>query len=230
MPLSILHGGDNVRFRCEIDNIRTLKKGMKLTLAIGDKETPKVMKDMYNFMDKPITVEILVDEHEQRKRLKQITPEQRKKIYTILRDMEAYTGENIENLKDSTKADFIRKTQWEDFSLSDCSKELAADYIEYLIQLCFEMGVPLKDSPVDGFEDVDRYLRLCLSKRVCAVCGRPGEVHHVDTIGMGMDRRDVDDSGHRKICLCREHHTEAHQIGRDSFQEKYHVYGIMWEG
>lgn len=138
-------GGDNVRFRCEIDNIRTLKKGMKLTLAIGDKETPKVMKDMYNFMDKPITVEILVDEHEQRKRLKQITPEQRKKIYTILRDMEAYTGENIENLRDSTKADFIRK--WEDFSLSDCSKELAADYIEYLIQLCFEMGVP-------------RYLRL----------------------------------------------------------------------
>jgi hypothetical protein len=219
-----------VKFKCEIDNIRTLKKGMKLTLQVDDKQTKELMKQIYNFMDKPITVELLIDEQEQIKRFQQITPEQRKKIYAILRDMESYIGDSVENLKESTKASFIRATEWEDFSLSNCSKELAADYIEYLIIICFEMGVPLKDSPIDAFDDVDRYLYLCLSKRVCAVCGRPGEVHHVDVIGMGRDRRTYDDSDHRKMCLCRKHHSEAHQIGMDAFQGKYHVYGIIWEG
>ena len=70
-----------MKFKCEIDQIRTLKKGMKITLTIGDKETPGVMKDMYNFMDKPITVELLVDDEEQAKRLKQITPDQRLVLY-----------------------------------------------------------------------------------------------------------------------------------------------------
>jgi len=70
-----------VRFKCEIDNIRTLKKGMKLTLSLDDEQTREIMKHIYNFMDKPITIDLLIDEQEQRERLKQITSEQRKKIY-----------------------------------------------------------------------------------------------------------------------------------------------------
>ena len=49
----------------------------------------------------------------------------------------------------------------------------------------------------------------------------------VETIGMGNDRRRVDDSGYRKICLCRTHHTIAHQRGMPSFEKMYHVYGII---
>lgn len=215
-----------MKFKGEIDNVRTLKKGMKITIAIGDKEAGKVLKDIYNFMDKPIDVELLVDNELQAERLKQLTPEQRKKIYAILRDMEAYTGECVESLKEKTKQSFIRATQHEEFSLSNCSKELAADYIEFLLTLCFEIGVPFSNSPADAFEEVDRYLKLCLAKKVCAVCGKDGEVHHWDAIGMGRDRRNYDDSGHRKICLCRPHHTEVETIGRDTFKEKYHVYGV----
>lgn len=63
----------------------------------------------------------------------------------------------------------------------------------------------------------------------CAICGREGEIHHVDTIGMGNDRRKVDDSDYRKICLCRQHHTEAHNIGMTEFESKYKVYGIKFE-
>jgi hypothetical protein len=221
---------DRMKFKCEIDNIKTLKKGMKITLTIDNKQTIEVMKHIYNFMDKPIIVELLIDEKEQKERLKQITPEQRKKIYAILRDIEAYTGENVESLKEDTKASFIRATGYEDFSLSNCSKELAAAYIEYLIRLAFELGVPLSENPIECIEDIENYLKLCLDKRICVVCGRPGEVHHVDVIGMGRDRETYDDSNHRKMCLCRKHHSEAHQIGMDAFQGKYHVYGIIWEG
>lgn len=219
-----------MKFKCEIDNIRTLKTGMKITLFVDDEQTDVVMRDINNFRKKPLIVEMLIDAEEQTKRLQQISPEQRKKIYAILRDMEAYTGENIEALKETTKADFIQKTQWEDFSLSDCSRELAAEYIEYLINLCFEMGIPLSENPADAFDEVDRYLIMCLRKQICCVCNQPGEIHHVDSIGIGRDRTKVDDSKNRKICLCRRHHSEAHQIGMKAFQEKYHVYGIVWEG
>lgn len=61
------------------------------------------------------------------------------------------------------------------------------------------------------------------------MCGRPGEIHHVDAIGMGRDRNRVDDRRMRKICLCREHHTEAHKIGQPTFMKKYHVHGIYYE-
>lgn len=218
-----------MKFQCEIDNIKTIKKGMKITLAIDSKQTIDVMKNIYNFMDKPITVELLIDEQEQKERLKQITPEQRKRIYAILRDIESYTGENIDSLKESTKASFLQATEYEDFSLSNCSKELASDYIEYLIRLAFELGVPLSENPIDIVDDIEAYLRICLEQKRCCICGRPAEEHHVDAIGMGRNRHKVDDSKHRKMPLCRIHHTEYHTIGAEEFEKKYHVYGIIYK-
>lgn len=215
---------------CEIDNIKTLKKGMKITLAINEKETPKVMKGIYNFMDKPVIVDFLINTDKTRQLMKQISPEQRKKIYAILRDMESYTGDSQDNLKQWLKSSFIKVTEYEDFSLSNCSKDLAADFIEYLIRICFKMGVPLQDNPIDGFDNVDRYLSICLEEHKCCICGKPGEMHHWDAIGMGRDRNTYDDSENRKIELCREHHEEVHKIGAEEFQNKYHVYGIIWDG
>jgi hypothetical protein len=217
-----------VNIGCEIDNIKTLKKGMKITLTIGEKEVQKVMKDIYNFMDKPIMVNFLIDADKAKERLNQITPEQRKKIYAIIRDVGSYTGETEENIKEKLKISFLKTSEEEDFSLSDCSKELAGQFIEYLIRLCFKMGVPLKDNPAEGLDNIDNYLKICLEEKKCCICGKPGEIHHEDAIGIGRDRTNYDDSQHKKICLCREHHTEAHKLGIDSLKGKYHVYGILF--
>jgi hypothetical protein len=211
---------------CEISSINTLKKGMKIVLSIGDKDTPKVMKDIYNFMQRPITVEFLVDANKTRELMKQISPDQRKKVYAILKDMASYMGDTPDNVKDTMKNSFIQATEYEDFSLSDCSKDLAGDFIEYLIRICFQMGIPLSESPAEGFNDIEKYLAICLEQKKCCICGQPGEVHHWDAIGMGRNRTKYDDTQNRKICLCREHHTEAHTIGPDEFEKKYHVYGI----
>lgn len=216
-----------MKFACEIDNIRTLKKGSKITLSLNDKQSKEVLKHMFNFMDKPIMVELFVDEKEQQERLKQISQEQRGKIYAIYKDIENFTGQNEESIKEQTKASFVKVTQYDDFSLANCSSELASDYIEYLIRLCFELGVPLSEPPREAFDDIERYISLSLEKRFCAVCGKPGEIHHWDAIGMGRDRTKYDDSEHRKICLCREHHVEVEAIGRDTFQELHHVYGVL---
>lgn len=214
---------------CEIDNIRTLKSGMKIVINIGDKETSRVMKDIYNFMDKPITAEFLIDGDKARELMNQISSEQRKKIFAILKDMENHIGEDAEALRAKTMEGFAKATDGEDFSLSDCSKEKAGEYIEYLIRLCFNLGVPLKDNPMDAFDDVKKYLAICLEMKKCSVCGKPGETHHWNAIGMGRDRKKYDDHSNRKICLCREHHTEVETIGRDTFAEKYHVEGIEYK-
>ncbi len=215
-----------MKFNCEIDNIKTLKKGMKITLAIDDEQTIEVMKNIYNFMDKPVMVELLVDKDEQIERMNQITNEQRKKIFALIRDIADYTGESSENLRETTTRSFIKVSEYEMFSLSNCSKELAGDYIEYLIRLAFELGVPLKENPMKGLDSIERYLRLCIEKRKCCICQKDAEIHHVDTIGMGRDRTKVDDSNYRKMALCREHHTECGKMGKESFEEKYHVYGV----
>ena len=76
---------------------------MKLTLSLDDEQTREIMKHIYNFMDKPITIELLIDDEEQAIRLQQITPEQRKKIYALFRDIASYTGNTPENEKENMK-------------------------------------------------------------------------------------------------------------------------------
>ena len=46
---------------------------------------------------------------------------------------------------------------------------------------------------------------------------------------MGRDRKKVDDSDLRKMQLCRKHHVEIEAIGRDTFEIKHHVYGVLYE-
>ncbi|MTI62255.1 MAG: hypothetical protein FH762_20105 [Firmicutes bacterium] len=218
-----------MQFPCQIDTTRTLKKGMKITLEIDDEHKRDVLKNLYNFENMPLQVSFEIDAAKRQKELDQISPDQRKKIYAILHDIDEYTGQGVESLKQQMKLEFVRGTGYEMFSLSDCSKELASDFIEFLIRFCFENGVDLSDHPREAFENIEDYIRLCLEKKICCICGKPysRSPHHVDTIGRGFDRRKVDDSEKRKLPLCyEEHHPEIHTIGDKAFMEKYHVVGV----
>ena len=124
------------------------------------------------------------------------------------------------------KYEHMKRTGCGYFSLSNCTMDTAREYINTLMEFALENSVPLSDLGVDRTDDIGKYLYFCIKHRKCAVCGRKGEIHHVDAIGMGNDRRKVDDSNYRKICLCREHHTIAHQRGMESFEKMYKVYGI----
>ena len=219
-----------MRVNCEIDTVNTLKKGMKIVLSIPHDERQDVLRQIHNFMDKPLIVDFSIDGAEQQVRLQQISPEQRKKIYALFRDIASYTGNTPENEKENLKTLFTQQTHHEPFSLSNCSFELASDFIEWMINFAFENGIRLSEHPLNTLDDIERYVRMSLKHRVCAICGRRGEIHHWDALGQGRDRTKVDDSSNRKICLCREHHTEAHTIGVKSFEEKYHIYGVIWDG
>lgn len=166
-----------------------------------------------------------------------ISAEQRKKIYAILGDIANWNGDVIDALKQAKELDFIVSTidseegevEW--FSLSPsspitASMTTAKRFITFLLDFCIEWDVPLSKPGREYSEDIGRFLYSCLVNRRCCLCGLDADIHHVDTIGMGSDRRSISHVGMRAMALCRTHHTEAHQIGQHAFDDRYKVFGI----
>lgn len=56
----------------------------------------------------------------------------------------------------------------------------------------------------------------------CLVCGKMAENHHVKTRGSGGN----DDIGNL-MSLCRECHTEVHNIGLTTFVQRHHLQANM---
>lgn len=156
-----------------------------------------------------------------------ISAAQRKKIYATVRDISSWTGYLPEEQKEWLKYLHIERTGDEYFSLSDCSMDTGREFINTILEYALENGIKLSEAGVERSDDVGKYLWFCIKHKKCAVCGKTGEIHHVDAIGMGNDREKVDDSYYKKICLCRNHHTIAHQRGMIAFEKMYHVYGII---
>lgn len=156
-----------------------------------------------------------------------ISAEQRKKAYATIRDISDWTGYLPEEMKEILKYQHMMRTGDAYFNLSNCSMDTAREFINTILEFALENGIPLSDNAIERTDDIGRYLYYCLLHKKCAICGKDGEIHHEDAIGMGNDRTKVDDSSYKKICLCREHHTLAHSLGVIRFREMYKVYGIV---
>lgn len=90
-----------------------------------------------------------------------------------------------------------------------------------------------KRSPLQWGFDKTSLLTLCLDKKVCCISFKDRrthcvDIHHVDSVGMGSDRNTFNDSQCRKMALSREYHTEYHFIGREAFEKKYGVFGVIY--
>lgn len=156
-----------------------------------------------------------------------ISAEQRRKAYALLGEIVAWSGEELERVKLTTKHDYLKRhidgLNDELFSLSDCDMTTAREYITYLVDFIIEYGVPTNRPLTELCDDIGRYVYACFTHKVCAVCGKHCDLHHVDAVGMGNNRRKIDHIGLRCLPLCREHHMEAHNIGDDALIEKYHL-------
>lgn len=200
----------------EISKYRETEEGTDLIITIPHKQLGDVLTRKH--IKK---AEIRFDDG------RHISIEQRKKAYATIRDIAEYTGYLPKEQKEWLKYLHISRTGDEYFSLSDCSMDLAREFINTILEYAIEEGIPLSENAIERTDDIGRYLYFCLMHKKCAVCGKPGEIHHEDAIGMGNDRTKVDDTYHKKICLCRLHHTIAHQKGVQAFTEAYKVYGIV---
>lgn len=112
------------------------------------------------------------------------------------------------------------------FSLSSVDMTTARDFIDWLVELCVEHGIPCTDTLLERCEDIGRYIYACVAHRRCAICGHKADIHEVETVGMGRNRAKMHHLGQLVQPLCRVHHREVEQIGQATFNKKYHLEGI----
>lgn len=155
---------------------------------------------------------------------REISAEQRRKIFALVRDIADWCGEEPEYIRKFTTFEYRISNGIEPFSLSNCDMSTAKEYISYLIDFCFNHCVPTRDTLLNRTDDINKYLYSCLAYRKCAVCNAKADVHHIDTVGMGRDRAEIIHLGMEAIALCGKHHQEAHTRGKAFFDE-YHIYG-----
>lgn len=152
-----------------------------------------------------------------------ISIDQRKKIYATMRDISLWSGHTPDEIKALTKYDFIAKTGCAYFSLSNTDMTTARGFLEFLVEFCIEHDVPCDDSLISRCPDISKYIYCCLVNKKCCVTGQKAELHHVDAVGSGRNRKDIVHEGMRVLPLTRAMHTQAHSMGNTAFCEKYHL-------
>jgi len=160
---------------------------------------------------------------------RRLSPGQRKKWFALICDISIYTGYPADYLHVLFKTMYSIYYDKEQISMSNVDMATAKDMIDFLLNWCFDFGIPLAEDAGKLFLGEELWTYYCLKNRVCVVCGKKADLHHYDQIGMGRDRTKIDDSNLLKLPLCRVCHTEAHTIGQKTFLEKYHVKPIIFK-
>jgi hypothetical protein len=208
-----------VNYQFEVINYKPHKNGILLEIYIPENINYKLSKFEDN---KQITGEIIIDDN------RKISAKQKKLIYATIKDISNYIGYTFSETEQLMISEFNKLKGYNKDVIIGFSMSVASEFILHLIEFCFNFGIHLTDFALNRIDNLDAYLYLCLKFRVCCICGLPhSDIHHWDAIGR-QNREKVDDSNLRKISLCRIHHSEYHQIGRERFMKKYKVKGILF--
>lgn len=153
-----------------------------------------------------------------------ITDKQRRKVFALCNDIEAYTGQPREYMREMFQ-DYITFLNGYDkrLSLSDCSREQARQLIEVILDWVFHNNIPLNYKTSDLLKNDKAFLYWSTVNRNCVICGKRGELAHHKAIGRGANRRKMDHYGYEVLCLCREHHQSQHDMGVETFDKLHHL-------
>lgn len=150
---------------------------------------------------------------------------QRRLFFALINDIVQWSVMPQEYVKDMFYLQYSAYTGKE-ISLADSSKTSVSDVnvlIDLVIDFMFEWNVPFKE----GYKQLPReeqyFIYECCRHRRCLVCGDYADIHHLDTVGMGMNRDHTDHTKKHVMPLCRTHHENYHQLGAEKFAELYHV-------
>ena len=156
---------------------------------------------------------------------RKLRAKQRRLFFALINDIVQWSVMPLEYIKDMFYLQYSAYTGKE-ISLADNSKTSVSDVnvlIDLVIDFMFEWNVPFKE----GYKQLPReeqyFIYQCCRHRRCLVCGDYADIHHLDTVGMGMNRDHVDHTKKYVMPLCRTHHENYHQLGAEKFSELYHV-------
>ncbi|WP_049387179.1 putative HNHc nuclease [Staphylococcus epidermidis] len=154
-----------------------------------------------------------------------ITDKQRRKIFALCNDIEAYTGQPRDYMR-YLFMDYVEVLYGYEkrLSLSDCTREQAKQVIEVILDWVFHNNIPLNYKTSDLLKNDKAFLYWSTVNRNCVICGKPhSDLAHRFAVGRGRDRTRINHFGNQVLALCRSHHNEQHQIGMDTFNNEYHL-------
>ena len=199
-------------------------RGKVVALSEDGTATIKVMVPLAQFLHRNVK-EVFVELIDSRP----LSDKQRRMCYALVKAIADWSGSGSEEVKEAFKLDFwaerVDTLSDKIFSLSNAPMSLVAEFQRFLVAFILTHDVPTKRPLREYVDDIEAYTYLCLVRRKCAVCGWRAELHHIDAIGMGNDRTEVQHEGREVMSLCREHHTELHTVGKAEFMTKYHLDG-----
>lgn len=156
-----------------------------------------------------------------------LSDKQRKMCYALINAIAEHTGSSQHDIKEAFKLNFmveqIDTLQDKIFSLANAPMSLIAEFQRFLIGFILENDIPVKRPLLEYVDDIENYVYMCLIHKKCVICGKKAELHHIDQIGIGNNRNEVEHIGRKAFSLCRIHHDEIHNIGKETFIQKYHL-------
>lgn len=198
----------------------------------------KNLKDIYNLITKLQKNEINVI------RVDRLSLDQSKLIWCLAGEYGDLIGYEREEMRYILENEFCSSREIEYFSISPhkpsaCSVEIATEFIQFIIEHSIEQGYNLiihegkgvnmkRKSAREVCPDIRRWVLAHLLNKSCAVCGKQYDIdlHHWDSANTIGGYEHDDGLQTRFISLCREHHTQFHNMGAEKFSELWHLEGI----
>ncbi|WP_217971477.1 putative HNHc nuclease [Staphylococcus xylosus] len=199
----------------KITNYKKNSKGL-YDVVVTDVEIPEQAVELLN-LNRAIDVDCSVIDPSA------ITGKQRRKIFALVNDIEAHTGQPRDYMRQMFQ-DYVKFIKGYDdrISLADCSRKIAKEIIEVIIEWVFLNDIPLNYKTSDMLKENKSFLYFATVSRKCAICGKTNaDLAHYETVGRGMNRKNINHYDKHVLALCRKHHNEQHNIGVKSFDDKY---------
>lgn len=189
----------------------------KITLQLKESLNIERLKTIFDGYDGERQAELFIKDP------RGFTAEQRRFTFALMQDIYIYTGEPLESLKDVFYWQF-RYFTGKNISLSNQSENTVDEVStldELILDFIFANDIPFREGYEIPPQNEQYFFYKCLMTRTCCNCGRkPADIHHVDAVGMGNNRKKINNSGRRFMALCRICHTKIHAEGFSEFTNK----------
>ena len=198
----------------------------------------KSLKEIYQLISKLHQSEINVI------KVDRLSLDQSKLIFVLCKEYGELRGYETEEMRELLQNEFCESREIEYFSISPykknaCSMEIATEFIQFIIEHSIKYGYNLIIHEGKGVNmkfksarevcpDIRRWVLAHLLNKSCAVCGKQYDIdlHHWDSANTIGGYEHDDGLQTRFISLCREHHTQFHNMGAEKFSELWHLEGI----
>ena len=192
-----------------INGISIQKTGVKVTFMLDEVNKEFAMQTLSKFVDKPITLELLVDAKRVIEGFDKISDDQRKKIYALIKEFASEYCDTEDNVKIMLKLSCHNEHGTpKELSFSDCTKTQANVFIEHLLSVAQEQGYDLASQHMEKTPELSQCY-LAVQTKKCVLCGDSGMVYK-------------DEQG--RVCLCDKHAAEAKKDKVKFVAENFLVY------